>query len=243
MQEAVLVEHLAAGRSLDTIAKLEGRAPSTIGYWLKKHGLEACGSRRFGPKPDIDKAVLERLVSEGLTVPAIAARLGYPASLVRSRLRHHGLQTRGVDNRQRARVAFARGDRQVDLVCAAHGTVPHVLEGRGSYRCMRCRAAQVIEHRRRLKQLLVAEGGGACVICGYARCVGALQFHHVDPAQKSFALSRAGVTRSVARARAEAAKCVVLCANCHAEVESGVTNLESPGVSLYSPGRTRTSKP
>jgi len=200
MEEAVLVEH----------------APSTIGYWLKKHGLEACGSRRFGPKPDINKALLEGLVSEGLTVPAIAARLGYPASLVRSRLRHHGLQTRGVNNRQRARVALARGDRQVDLVCAAHGTVPHVLEGRGSYRCMRCRAAQVIEHRRRLKQLLVAEG--ACVICGYARCAGALQFHHVDPAQKSFALSRAGVTRSVARARAEAAKCVVLCANCHAEV-------------------------
>ena len=131
MDRAVLVEHLAAGRSLDTVAKLEGRAPSTIGYWLKKHGLEACGSRRFGPKPDIDKGRLERLVSEGLTVPAIAARLGYPASLVRSRLRHHGLQTRGVNNRQRARVAFARGAHQVDLVCAAHGTVPHVLEGAG----------------------------------------------------------------------------------------------------------------
>jgi hypothetical protein len=29
-----------------------------------------------------------------------------------------------------------------------------------------------------------------------------------------------GITRSLARLRAEAAKCVLLCANCHAEVEA-----------------------
>ena len=58
------------------------------------------------------------------------------------------------------------------------------------------------------------------MLCGYAECHAALQFHHVDPSQKSFALSREGVTRSLAQAREEAAKCVLLCANCHAKVES-----------------------
>jgi hypothetical protein len=53
----------------------------------------------------------------------------------------------------------------------------------------------------------------------------ALQFHHLDPARKSFALSRNGVTRSLAELRAEAAKCVVLCANCHAEVEVGYSTI------------------
>jgi hypothetical protein len=72
--------------------------------------------------------------------------------------------------------------------------------------------------------MLVAEAGGACTRCGYDRCDAALHFHHVDAATKSFALSREGVTRSLAEARAEAAKCVLLCANCHAEVESGVSD-------------------
>jgi hypothetical protein len=48
-----------------------------------------------------------------------------------------------------------------------------------------------------------------------------LHFHHVDPTQKAFSLARQGVTRSLESARAEAAKCVLLCSNCHAEVEAG----------------------
>ena len=43
----------------------------------------------------------------------------------------------------------------------------------------------------------------------------------MDPATKAFALSSEGVTRSLDSAREEAAKCVLLCANCHAEVEAG----------------------
>ena len=63
------------------------------------------------------------------------------------------------------------------------------------------------------------------MICGYRRCVAALEFHHVDRRTKLFALSRQGVTRSIADARAEAKKCVLLCGNCHAEVENGVTTI------------------
>jgi hypothetical protein len=36
-----------------------------------------------------------------------------------------------------------------------------------------------------------------------------------------------GVTRSLAAARVEMAKCVLLCANCHAEVELGITTLQT----------------
>ena len=42
---------------------------------------------------------------------------------------------------------------------------------------------------------------------------------------KSFHLSMQGVARSIAAARAEMAKCVLLCANCHAEVEQGLVML------------------
>ncbi len=66
------------------------------------------------------------------------------------------------------------------------------------------------------------EAGGACRMCGYTHCMAALEFHHLVPAEKAFAVSEEGVTRSLARARAEVRKCVLLCANCHAEVEAGM---------------------
>jgi hypothetical protein len=52
------------------------------------------------------------------------------------------------------------------------------------------------------------------------RCMAALEFHHVNPAEKAFHVSRNGVARSLARA--ETRKCVLLCSNCHMEVETGV---------------------
>jgi hypothetical protein len=100
-----------------------------------------------------------------------------------------------------------------------------VLEGRGYYRCTRCRMERVSRRRRQIKEVLVAEAGGRCVLCGYDRCIGALHFHHVDPAAKSFAIARRGHTRSLARAREEARKCVLVCANCHAEIEAGAATL------------------
>ena len=60
------------------------------------------------------------------------------------------------------------------------------------------------------------------VTCGFDAYVGALQFHHRDPATKAFEVSRQGVTRSLQRLRFEAQKCVLLCANCHAMVEAGL---------------------
>ena len=46
-----------------------------------------------------------------------------------------------------------------------------------------------------------------------------LHFHHVDPATKSFALSVAS-GKGLSKLRQEAKKCVLVCANCHGEIES-----------------------
>lgn len=70
------------------------------------------------------------------------------------------------------------------------------------------------------KNKLLLDKGGRCVRCGYNRCLRALTFHHRDPATKSFPLHvRNCSNHSFQLLAAEAAKCDLLCANCHAEVE------------------------
>jgi hypothetical protein len=76
-----------------------------------------------------------------------------------------------------------------------------------------------------VKEILVAEAGGRCSLCGYDRYVGALQFHHRDGAMKNFGLGDRGLTRSLEAVRDEASKCVLLCANCHSEVEAGLAKV------------------
>jgi hypothetical protein len=101
----------------------------------------------------------------------------------------------------------------------------YVLEGRGYYRCKRCRSEGIAEHRRRLKRLMVHEAGGCCRICGYSGSLAALEFHHLDPLEKRVGISANGLTLSLQALRAEVAKCVLLCSNCHAEVENGYRTL------------------
>lgn len=50
--------------------------------------------------------------------------------------------------------------------------------------------------RLRLKKKLVEMRGGECQICGYSRCLIALDFHHVAENSKVFGLSQRDLTRS-----------------------------------------------
>ena len=105
--------------------------------------------------------------------------------------------------------------------CPRHGVTVFHKYGDGRVRCKRCVGEAVSRRHRRLKSILVEEGGGACAVCGYNRSHRSLQFHHVDPSTKSFPMTMAR-GKSIAAYRHEAAKCVLVCANCHGEIESGL---------------------
>ena len=120
-------------------------------------------------------------------------------------------------------------------VCAVHGEVRHyALSDRGTirYRCRRCVGEAVTRRHRKLKQLLVEEAGGGCAVCGYVRCLANLHFHHVDPAEKSFEIQM-GSGKSLAAYRDEARKCVLVCANCHGEIEAGLIPSPAAGSKLH----------
>ncbi len=72
-------------------------------------------------------------------------------------------------------------------------------------------------HRR--KVLLLNELGFECSVCGYDKNTSALHFHHTVPDNKSFNLDiRRCSGHSIDRLKEEVGKCIILCANCHAEL-------------------------
>jgi hypothetical protein len=83
--------------------------------------------------------------------------------------------------------------------------------------------AAVTKRRQVLRQKAIEYKGGTCQLCGYNHCIEALEFHH--PGQKNFGISQKGYTRSWDKVKQELDVCVLLCANCHREVENGVTQL------------------
>lgn len=220
-----LKAHLDDGLSLETIGAIEGKHPSTVAYWLGKHGLRAGGSSTHSPRGAIEKAALAKLVAQGMTLREIAAAVDRSMTTVRYWIRRHELASPLGVRRADVDAAISEGRQTVVRECRKHGRTVFVIESSRRTRCRRCRIEAVSAWRRRAKAKLVKEAGECCVICGYRKCQAALQFHHLDPKSKEFHLAEGGVTRSIDSLRREVAKCVLLCANCHAEVESGFSVL------------------
>lgn len=222
MDKAFLEGCLANGMSLPEIGRLAGRPPGTVGYWVTKYELVANGREKFSPSVEpIDRELLGSLVADGLTLREIAEKLGEGISRVARAIEKNGLGPTGHGRRATAiRNARMVGAKEIELDCPKHGRTAYWI-GATTIRCRKCNAAGVASRRRRVKQILIEEAGGCCVACGYSRSQAGLEFHHLDPTTKSFGLSQAGITRSIAASREEAKKCVLLCATCHAEVEVG----------------------
>lgn len=71
--------------------------------------------------------------------------------------------------------------------------------------------------RIRLKEKLVEYKGGKCEICGYDKCITALDFHHLNPNEKDFSLG-SGSAIAFEKAKKEVDKCILVCSNCHREI-------------------------
>jgi transposase len=221
-----LQECLAQGMSLEVIGVSVGKHESTVSYWLKKHGLVAAQAEKHSAKGAPEKVELERLLVAGLSLREIAQRLDRSLATIR-----HWVGRYELKPSPRRKRGSEHGPREMPSRCKRHGDTVFVREGSGYYRCKRCRLERVAQRRRTIKRKLVEEAGGQCLICGYDRCQQVLEFHHLDPDLKEFQLSHNGATRSLARSRAEARKCILLCANCHREVEAGIAALPLNSIS------------
>jgi 5-methylcytosine-specific restriction endonuclease McrA len=114
--------------------------------------------------------------------------------------------------------------------CQRHGNTEFAYYSAGPergyrWKCKRCVGEAVTRRLQKVKRTLVEEAGGRCCVCGYEVCIINLHFHHVVPRTKAFSMTVA-MGKSIAKLRAEMKKCVLVCANCHGEIEAGM--IESP---------------
>jgi Fe-S-cluster-containing hydrogenase component 2 len=210
--------YLDRGLSFEAIGRLIGLDGSTVAYRAHKHGLQSPHAERDAAKGSIPRERLEALVRGGLSIRAIASEVERGPTTVRHWLRAYDLRT---DRPRDSLNANSDGAAHLIRYCKRHGTTEFVRTGtKGRYRCRRCRNEYRAERRRRVKRTLVEEACGHCGLCGYVGPAAAMHFHHRDPEAKAFNLSAQGVARSLSAARAEAAKCMLVRANCHAELEA-----------------------
>jgi transposase len=239
MDRSSLEVVLAQGLSLAEIGRRFGRHEATIAYWVQKYGLEAVNHGKHAARGGLPRNELEELVERGKTIAEIAEVVDRSKPTVRHWLMRYGLKTkrkRGRRPAEQSRAAKEAGLLGVRMQCPRHGETDFHLDARGSYRCKRCRSGAVARRRRKVKSILVEEAGGCCCVCGYDRNMRALHFHHLDPALKRHEINAKGVAVALEKLRAEARKCVLLCSNCHAEVEDGLATVPASMLARASPG-------
>lgn len=81
-------------------------------------------------------------------------------------------------------------------------------------------------HRKTTRLRIIKSMGGECQLCGYKKCIRALEIHHINPEEKEFTFSTDKLCHSWEKLSEELKKCILLCANCHREVHDDMLNFE-----------------
>lgn len=103
--------------------------------------------------------------------------------------------------------------------CKKHGNTEFsekVRRNNTTYICKKCRMESIKLNHLKRKLEMVEYKGGKCSRCGYNKNLSALEFHHIDPSNKSFEISYYAAMKWD-RIKNELDKCILLCSNCHKE--------------------------
>jgi hypothetical protein len=84
--------------------------------------------------------------------------------------------------------------------------------------CKKCHAKRQRQRVNEFKRQAVEYKGGKCQLCGYQKCLSALEFHHRDSEEKEFGLSSGKYTIITPKIKRELDKCDLVCSNCHREL-------------------------
>lgn len=84
--------------------------------------------------------------------------------------------------------------------------------------CKECSRQDAIVRAKIIKIKCVEYKGGECQKCGYLKCIGALEFHHINRDEKEYSICQM-IGFSWETIKTELDKCILLCNRCHVETE------------------------
>ena len=71
------------------------------------------------------------------------------------------------------------------------------------------------------KKQIIYVMGGKCQLCGYDKCISALELHHLNPVEKEFNFAKQK-NKAWEDLQGELKKCILVCSNCHKEIHSKI---------------------
>lgn len=163
---------------------------------------------------DKQKAELTELVNQGKSISEIAELLSLSTAAIKRRKRKFGL----TDKDYHKNFTDTSKEYYTCLKCnqLLHRDLFNGIKRKAST-CKKCFNNMAFETRANAKKEAIAYKGGKCEKCGYDKYHGALDFHHTDPTQKDFDISRQLKSPDIERYKDELDKCILLCSNCHRE--------------------------
>jgi transposase-like protein len=162
----------------------------------------------------MEKTLLMSMRSEGMSIRAIASKLGCSYTAVRYWMRRYDLDTSRTDKRSnRSQVCRSCGEKR-----------PEMFYQKPSTECKKCFNRRRTQNIQRNRSLVIQMLGGRCYVCGYARCEPALELHHTDSLKKDPKYSTLRSSK-IGTLLDEARKCVLVCANCHRELHARLITL------------------
>ena len=164
------------------------------------------------------KDSLIEMVGKGMSLNDIAKASGKGQTTVRYWLKKYELKTNPT-------YLYKNKDERKCPRCNKAKSLDNFYNRRGvagsSVYCKPCTNKQTIERMRHTKRLCIEYKGGKCEKCGYDKYDGALEFHHLDPSKKDFAISKKKA-KYIDSLKPELDKCILLCSNCHRELHGGM---------------------
>jgi hypothetical protein len=173
----------------------------------------------------MEKDYLKKCVELQMSINDISKQCGKSKTAVRYWLSKFELKT---DNKSfkdgGSRVEY--GDKKKCPCCKKDKIIKEFYDRRGkkggSVYCIECSNNESKNRFRNFKQKCVEYKGGCCEKCGYSKYIGALQFHHLNPIEKDFALSEVKSHKFNEKIKQELDKCILVCANCHFEIHGSM---------------------
>lgn len=177
----------------------------------------------------MDKNTLINLINKNLTTAQLGVALNMSSSGARYWMRKYGLRVTGKNGGRRPtkQANIPLGNKCCPKCKKIKPFAEFYSKVKGkptpSGYCRDCHGKWTKNRFRRFKQeCLDYKETNSCVSCGYSKCIGALEFHHNDPAGKDFVMSQTKRVTLTDEIKQELDKCEVLCACCHREVHYGI---------------------